>query len=82
MDRITAIRRSLTAFVWGMMGFLPVIGLIPAVCALSHWWAVRSKYRAEWNPASLYLRAGVALALFGVLSTALLVVAIAIAITN
>ena len=82
MDRITAIRRSLAAFVWGIIGFIPVIGVIPAVCALGHWWAVQSKYRDPWNPASTYLRVGGALALFGLLSTALLAVVVFIAISD
>ncbi len=82
MDRITAIRRSLAAFVCGIFGFLPLIGIIPAACALNHWWAVRSKYRDQWNPASAYLRAGVAFALFNLLSTTLLGAVIALAIAN
>jgi hypothetical protein len=82
MDRITAIRRSLAAFVCGIFGFMPVIGIIPAACALTHWWAVRSKYRDQWNPASAYLRTGLAFALFGILSTTLLVAVIALAIIN
>jgi hypothetical protein len=82
MDRITAIRRSLAAFVWGIIGVLPVIGLIPAVCALGHWWAVQSKYRDQWNPASTYLRLGGALALFGLLSTVLLVAVVVIEIAD
>ena len=80
MDLIAAIRRSLAAFVWGIIGTLPVIGLLPAICALGHWRAVRSAYRGQWNPASGYLRAGAACAFFGLLSTVLLIVVIAFSI--
>ena len=82
MDRITAIRRSLAAFFWGILGVLPLVGIIPAACSLNHWWAVRRKYRGEWNPAAAYLRVAVALALFGILSTTLLGAVIALAIAN
>jgi hypothetical protein len=82
MDRITAIRKSLAVFVYGIIGILPLVGLVPAVCALSQWWRVRSGYRSQWNPASAYLRAGSALALFGLLSSILLGLVIAIAIVD
>jgi hypothetical protein len=82
MDRITAIRKSLTAFVCGIVGLLPVVGLIPAICSLSLCLAVRSKYRGQWNPASAYLRAGTAFALFGLLLTILLVFVIAISVAG
>jgi len=82
LDRATAIRRSLAAFVWGLFGWLPVLGLIPAVRALTHWWVVRSKYRDPWNPAAAYLRAGTFLAVFGLLSTILLGLGVALVIAD
>ncbi len=78
MDRVTAIRKSLTTFVLGIFGAFPVLGLIPAVMALGYYFAVKSSYRQDWNPASLYLRLGGALALWGILSTVLLVAVIAL----
>ena len=45
MDLATAIRISLRAFVWGIVGFLPVIGLLPGCYAVSCW------RRAEANSA-------------------------------
>ena len=82
MDRITVIHRSLSAFVCGIFAFLPLIGLIPAVCALHHWRIVRANYADQWNPAARYLRIGVAFASFGLLSTILLGAVIALAIVN
>jgi hypothetical protein len=82
MERTTAIRRSLAAFVWGLVGAVPVIGFIPAVCALGHWWAVRSAYRNQWNPASAYLAAGGALAIAGLLSTVLFGAVLAFALVS
>jgi hypothetical protein len=82
MDRATAIRRSLAAFVWGLFGFLPLLGLVPALRALTHWWVVQSNFRDQWNPASAYLRAGMVLAGFGLLSTLLLGVVIALVIAD
>ncbi len=83
MDRITAIEQSLTVFVCGIIGLLPVLGLLPAVHALVCWRRVRSRYRDQWNPASAYLTGGAVLATLGVLNSILLigVVCIAIAIS-
>ena len=83
MERTTAIRRSLAAFVWGIAAILiPVIGLLPAMFALGHWWAVRSAYRNQWNPASAYLTAGAVLAFVGLLSTVLSGVVLAAALVS
>ena len=79
MDPATAIRTSLTGFVCGLVGLLPIMGLPLAVYALLCWSNVRLRYRDRWNPASAYLRAGAAFALFGLLSSALLVSAAVIA---
>ena len=79
MARILVIRKSLIAFVCGLIGFLPIIGIIPAVYALSCWGTIRIRYPDEWNPASAYLSWGVRLAVLGFLSTALIVVAFIVA---
>jgi len=73
MDRITTIRKSLTVFVCGLIGFLPVIGLVPAIYALVCWGRIRFRYRNQWNPASGYLGWGARLALFGLLGSALVI---------
>jgi uncharacterized protein YqgC (DUF456 family) len=72
MDLITAIRKSLTGFVCGIFGVLPVIGIIPAMCAVSCWSSVRRNYRNQWNPAKVYLLGGLLLAAFGILSSAVI----------
>ena len=82
MDRITAIRKSLTGFVCGIFGFLPVIGLIPALYAVACWRSVRRHYGEQWNPAQAYLRGGVLLASFGLLSSALLCMVILFALAG
>jgi hypothetical protein len=75
MDRITAIRKSLAAFVCGMVGFFPFIGCVPAVYALVCWAHVRSAYGNQWNPAAAYLSCGVWLGLLGLISSAVIIVA-------
>ena len=75
MDRATAIRKSLTVFVCGIIGFLPLVGLVPAIYALFSWIKIRLRYGNEWNPASAYLDGGLALALVGLLGSLLLFVA-------
>jgi len=80
MDRITAIRKSLSSFGCGLVGVLPVIGLLPALYALFNWYRVRKRYGREWNPAAAYLHWGALFALFGVMLSALVAAAIAISI--
>ncbi len=72
MDRITAIRKSLTVFVCGLIGFLPIIGLVPAIFALLGWAQVGARYGKQWNPASAYLSWGARLATLGLLGSLLL----------
>ena len=76
MPRIIVIRKSLTAFVCGLIGFLPIIGVLPGLYALSCWNHIHSRYPDEWNPASAYLSWGARLALLGLLASALIVVAV------
>ena len=82
MDRITAIRQSLTGFVCGIMGFVPVIGLLPGLYAIICWSRVRRLHRDQWNPASGYLKGGAILGLLGALSSALMILAIGLAVIN
>jgi hypothetical protein len=75
MPRILVIRKSLTAFVCGLIGFLPIIGVVPGLYALSCWGSVRIRYPNEWNPASAYLSWGARLAVLGLLGSALIAAA-------
>jgi hypothetical protein len=70
MPRITVINLSLRAFVCGLFGVLPVIGLVPGLYALSCCVRIRRRYPHEWNPASGYLSWGTALAVLGLGITA------------
>ena len=72
MPRTLVIRESLTAFVCGLIGFLPFIGLLPGLYALSCWAHILRRYPNEWNPASAYLSWGTRLALIGLLASALI----------
>jgi hypothetical protein len=80
MDTIQAINRSLRCFVFGLLAFIPALGLVMAVIALKHGRAVRRGRGHEWNPARRYLQWGRALAVVGAFSSSLfglLLVAIA-----
>ncbi len=70
MPRITVIQLSLRAFVCGLIGVLPLIGLVPGLYALYCWARVSRRYGGEWNPASAYLNWGVALTVLGLGITA------------
>ncbi len=77
-ERICAIRLSLQAWVLGMIGFLPIIGLAPGIVALFYYFRVRSRYRGEWNPAAAYLTAGGILAALGIIGSLIIVTTIAL----
>ncbi len=81
MPRIIVIRKSLTAFVCGIFGFLPFLGLVPGLYALSCWIHIRARYRTEWNPAAAYLSWGARLSLIGLLGTALITASLIITYT-
>ena len=76
MPRILVIRKSLTAFVCGLIGFLPVIGLVPGIYALVCWARIRIRYPNEWNPADAYLNWGARLSVLGMLGSALIAASI------
>lgn len=71
--RAIVIRQSLAAFVCGIFGFLPFIGLVPGFYALACWARVHHRYRHEWNPAARYLSWGARLSLLGLMGSALIV---------
>ena len=71
--RIIVVRKSLAAFVCGIIGFLPFVGVVPGLYALFCWARIRARYRNEWNPASAYLSWGARLSVLGLLGTALIV---------
>ena len=73
MPRIIVIRKSLTAFVCGLVGFLPIIGVLPGLYALLCWNLIRTRYPDQWNPASAYLSWGTRLAVLGLGVSALIV---------
>ena len=70
MPRMIVIQLSLRAFVCGLLGVLPGIGLVPGIYALYYWGIIRLRYPNEWNPASEYLSWGAALAMVGPAVTA------------
>ena len=81
MDRITAIEKSLSVFICGIIGFIPLIGFGSAVCALLRWRQVRRDYH-DWNPAAAYLQYGLLLAQIGLVNSLLAALVIGLAIVN
>lgn len=74
MNRVTAINKSMRVFFCGLLGFLPLIGLIPGILAL-YWYAQVEANYGEWNPGGGYMRAGAILALLGVMGSLLVLAA-------
>ena len=78
-DKVSVTRKSLRAFTCGLLGFIPVIGLLPSLEALSLWFRIRKGY-AGWNPAAKYLRYASVLGLFGLLYSLLALFVIGVAV--
>jgi hypothetical protein len=78
MDRITIINKSLTAFICGLFGLLPVIGIPFGLAAIVFFVRTRLRKSTEWNPAEHYLNWAARLALIGAVLT-LIVIALAMA---
>jgi hypothetical protein len=73
-ERIITIRKSLRVFCCGLASLLPIIGLVPAACALVGGWRLRPF--KQTNPARRYVKVGFALAIIGILLTTGLTAAI------
>ena len=82
-ERAEAIHRSVSCFIHGVLGVvIPLLGLVPAVSALVTWRTITRRYRGQWNPAEHYLKAGGILGILGILSNAILVASVAMAIAD
>ncbi len=68
MNRIRIIQKSTSAFICGLFGLLPVLGLPFGIAALVQFVQVR-RQTTDWNPAERYLDWGAILALIGFLLT-------------
>ncbi len=73
MDIITVTRKSLTVFVCGICGMVPVLGIPLAIYGLILWRRIRAHRQNDWNPASLYLNIGGVLALLGFLNSCVII---------
>jgi hypothetical protein len=82
MSMKIVIEKSMQAFVCGIIGILPIIGLIPGIYAIICWAHVRRKYPDEWNPAFLYLSWGARLAAVGLLLSLLIVCALLLGLVS
>jgi hypothetical protein len=66
LDRAGVIRESVSVLVHGVVGLVPVIGIIPAVSAIIHGIRISRAYR-EPNPVDSYRKWGMALGCLSVL---------------
>ncbi len=73
MNTIEAISVSLRAFVCGIFGLLPIIGLVPGLYAMYCWSRVHDRFRNEWNPAGPYLMAGLLFGTIGLVFSTILI---------
>jgi hypothetical protein len=63
VDRIHVIEKSLRVFVCGVLGIIPLLGLVPAGYAIIAAIQVYKRVGSGWNPAASYLCWGLVVAL-------------------
>ena len=61
LDRTGVIRQSVSVFIDGIAGFIPIIGIIPATAAVIRGFRIRRAY-SDVNPVDHYRKWGMALA--------------------
>jgi hypothetical protein len=64
--RSESIRLSLRAFVGGLFGLLPLVGIPAALFAIVCWAKTLRRLNPSWNPGSRYLYTGLGFALAGI----------------
>ncbi len=68
MEKIVMLRSSMRCFVYGLLGFLPVIGLPFAILSLWNSGRARVRERKYWNAAKAYRIWGVVFSTIAMLS--------------
>lgn len=63
--RVELIRRSMSCFVLGFFGMIPLLGLPIAALVLARNWQIKRLAQGDWNPAANYLHWGCWLAVAG-----------------
>jgi hypothetical protein len=72
MDKIRVINSSLRCFVLGWVSLIPLLGLPAGFIAVLEYRAVNRLSQREWNAAENFLRAGLVLAITGILISAVI----------
>lgn len=72
MDKVRVINGSLRCFMLGWVSLIPLLGLPAGFIAVLEYQAVKRLSQREWNAAQNYLRAGLVLAILGILFSAVI----------
>ena len=82
MDQVSVIERSLRCFTAGLLGLIPLLGLVPATVAVILFHQVRAELEGQWNPAHAHLKWGCVLGWIGLLLSGLWVGGVLVAVVN
>jgi hypothetical protein len=66
-ERIEIIEQSMRCFVYGLLAFIPLAGIVPSIMAIAFYRRARVAVGKDWNPASTYLTWGLILAWFNLI---------------
>lgn len=80
--KVIIIERSLSCFMWGLLGLIPVLGVPMALRAMQQNWRVSRDAKGTWNPAHRYLLWGIVCARVGVFAFIILLGAALIIVSN
>lgn len=78
--KVVMIERSLSCFVWGLLGLMPVLGIPMAIYSMQQHWRVKRDAKGLWNPSGRYLLWGIVCARVGGAFSVIIITAIVIAV--
>ncbi|MDB6025073.1 MAG: hypothetical protein JWM68_1296 [Verrucomicrobiales bacterium] len=79
-ERIYIIQESMRCFVYSLCGFVPLVGILPAILSIVFYRRARIATGMDWNPARTYLRWGIVLAWFNLIVEVIILTVVIIAI--
>lgn len=70
MDKVLVINQSLRCYRWSWFSLIPMLGIVPAMIAISHFRKAGAETGDGWNPARRYAVWGLLIAIIGLFLSA------------
>ena len=79
--KVLLIERSLSCFIWGLLGLIPVLGIPMAIYSMQQHWRLKRDRNGMWNPAGRYLLWGIVCARVGGIVSVIIVTTVVIVVS-